>query len=256
MLDSHSHPPDWGILPILIQIGPIAITSYNFFILLALCVGALVYYLEAREHKSTNEGTFFVAIAALVGGTIGAKLLIWLSDLPFIVSHISQVELLLSGRTIVGGLIGGWIGVVLTKKRLGITVKKGNLFAPAIAAGMIFGRIGCFLQGCCFGIGTKLPWGVDFGDGVKRHPTQIYEIIFWLGMYSYLQWAKRLNQAPGALFSRLITSYFIFRFFLEFLKSEQRLVLNLTIYQYVAILVLIFQLWKGIIDRVIRDKTV
>ena len=155
-----------------------------------------------------------IAFGSIAGGILGAKILQWIIDYKFIFSHTSDLDLLLSGRTIVGGLIGGAIGAILTKKILRIKEKRGNLFAPAIAMGVAIGRLGCFFRGCCYGKETLLPWGVDFGDGVLRHPTQLYESLFMLIMFVYLEKIKnKENIKPGQLFKTLMISYFIFRFF-------------------------------------------
>ena len=139
------------------------------------------------------------------------------------------------------GLIGGTIGVVITKKMLGMeNQKRGNLFAPAIAIGVAIGRLGCFFRGCCFGKETSLPWGINFGDGILRHPTQIYEAIFMLGMFFYLKWKSKQNTAPGSLFRILIVSYFTFRFFIEFLRVEPVAFLGLTWFQIISLGVLAY----------------
>ena len=85
----------------------------------------------------------------------------------------------------VGGLIGGLIAVEWTKRWLRVTIPTGDLLVVPLVAGIAIGRIGCFLTGLAdrtYGLATGLPWGVDFGDGVLRHPTQIYEIVFLTGL--------------------------------------------------------------------------
>ena len=86
----------------------------------------------------------------------------------------------LGGKTIVGGLHGGWAGVELAKWRLGIRHSTGDVFVFPLIFGMSVGRIGCFLTGLpdhTYGNHTSLPWAVNFGDG-PRHPTQLYDIVF------------------------------------------------------------------------------
>jgi prolipoprotein diacylglyceryltransferase len=163
----------------------------------------------------------------------------WIINYRLIIESFPDITPLLSGRTITGGLIGGTLAVMYVKYKLKIKDKKGNLFAPAIAIGVAIGRIGCLFKGCCYGIATSLPWGVDFGDGIPRHPTQIYEIIFFLLMFVFLM-VKRETAKPGQLFYWLMNSYFIFRFVEEFIREEPTLFLGLTIFQYISIVALIF----------------
>ena len=241
MVDSHFHPENWGIQPTLFQIGDFSIPSYSFFVLLGLLVGFIVYLYEARKQNKLNENNFLIVIGAITGGIIGAKILHWIIDYKYIISNLSNLEILLSGRTIIGGLIGGTIGAIITRKILGIKERKGNLFAPAIALGVAIGRLGCFFRGCCYGKATSLPWGVDFGDGILRHPTQIYESLFMLIMFFYLQKVKnKENIKPGQLFELLMIFYFIFRFFIEFIRVENVVLLGLTSFQIISICAIIY----------------
>jgi phosphatidylglycerol---prolipoprotein diacylglyceryl transferase len=239
MLDYHTVPTEhWGLRPVLFQIGPFNISSYSFFVLLGLIVGLVVYFYLSKKEQKLSENSFYILVSALVGGILGAKIPIWIMNLPLIIKSFPDISPLLSGRTITGGLIGGTLAVMYIKKRLNIKDKKGNLFAPAIAIGVAIGRIGCLLKGCCYGTPTKLPWGIDFGDGIPRHPTQIYEIIFFVVAFIILL-IKRKNAKPGQLFYRLMNSYFIFRFFEEFIREEPRY-LGITVFQYISIAALLF----------------
>jgi prolipoprotein diacylglyceryltransferase len=96
---------------------------------------------------------------------------------------------LMEGKTIVGGLLGGLIAVEWTKRRIGVIRSTGDDMALPLAAGMCIGRVGCFLTGLgdhTYGTPTSLPIGVDFGDGIPRHPTQLYEIAFLLALGALL----------------------------------------------------------------------
>ncbi len=249
MIDEHFYPENWGIRPVLFEIGDFGVPSYSFFVLLGLLVGILIYFYEARQKKSLDERGFFIAIGSLFGGILGAKILQLLIDYKYIFSHLPDFEVIFSGRTIIGGLIGGTIGAVITKKILGIKEKRGNLFAPAIAMGVAIGRLGCFFRGCCYGEETFLPWGVNFGDGVLRHPTQIYESLFMLVMFFYLEKVKNKdNIKPGQLFKQLMTAYFIFRFLIEFIRVEPVTFVGLTIFQIISIGVIIYLMREDIIN--------
>lgn len=237
MIDSHLHPETWGVMPVLFSFGSFKIPAYEFFVLLGLIVGLGIYFYESKNQKRFGKSTIWLLVAALVGGVLGAKIPIWIWNYKLIISTFPDLSVILSGRTITGGLIGGFIGVVLAKKYFGIKERRGNIFAPAIALGVAIGRIGCFLRGCCFGKETALAWAVDFGDGIMRHPTQIYESIFMLGLFFYLIWKKKKNPKPGQLFDILMISYFTFRFFIEFIRVEPVAFLGLTWFQLVSVVV-------------------
>ncbi len=129
-----------------------------------------------------------IVAAAIAGAAIGGKLLYWFEDPALTLQHASDLMFLMASKTVVGGLVGGLIAVEITKKFIGLRESTGDLFAVPLALGIAIGRIGCFLAGLqdhTYGLPTTLPWGVDFGDGIARHPTQIYEAAFlaWLAWY-------------------------------------------------------------------------
>jgi len=241
MLDEHIVPPGWGIRPVLFSINGVDIPAYGFFVGLALYIGIFVYWRETKKSCQNNENGFYLAVAGLLGGAVGAKLLEWLINYRFIAAHFSDLRIFLYGRTIVGGLIGGTVAVMAVKWKMGIRARLGNAFAPAIALGVAIGRIGCFLAGCCYGKTTGMGWGVNFGDGALRYPTQLFESVFMLGMFFWLRRrAKNPVIKPGQLFGELMLAYFSFRFLLEFIKDEPVTFLGLTIFQYISVIVIIY----------------
>lgn len=252
MFDTHTLPssitPEWGVQPVLFSVAGIDISSYGFFMALGIVVGGLWYWYEARKERQADENTFLIGAAAIIGGAFGAKLLELIVNPAFVIAHFSDPAALLSGRTIIGGLLGGWFAVRMTKRWLKIEGRRGNLFAPAVALGVTVGRIGCFFRGCCYGTPTGLPWGVDFGDGISRHPTMIYEAIFTLGVFFYLLHRKRQHPAPGALFTVFLNAYFVFRFMVEFIRVEPQL-WGLSVFQWISLLALIAINWQTIVAR-------
>jgi phosphatidylglycerol---prolipoprotein diacylglyceryl transferase len=225
----------WGVQPVLFRAGNWQVPSYGAFILLGILTGLLVYLLEARRNRILSRSTLVILIAAVVGGILGAKGLYVVLNAGRILRLSDAWALILGGRSIVGGLAGGAIAVFLVKRKLGITERKGNLFAPAIAAGVAVGRLGCFLRGCCHGKPTSLPWGVDFGDGIPRHPTQIYESFFMLGLFIILMACRDKVRHPAVLFWILMLSYFLFRFFVEFIRVEEVWAAGLTSFQWISL---------------------
>ena len=127
-----------------------------------------------------------------------------------------------SGKTVVGGIIGGYIGVEIAKKCVGITESTGDAFAVALPLAQAVGRVGCLLNGCCYGTEFHSSWSVALAE-TNRHPTQIYETILLLGLAGFL-WQRRLVPAPaGHLFRRYLVGYALIRFFLEFLRGDPSL---------------------------------
>ena len=171
---------------------------------------------------------FCLAAAGFVGGVFGARL-------PFVFgAESSAVNWLADGKTITTGLIGAYLAVEGVKLLLGVRVKTGDSFALPLAAAVAVGRWGCFFNGCCAGTETALPWGVDFGDGVKRHPTQIYESLFHLGMAVVVGSVMARRLIPGHRLQLYLIAYAVYRFATEFDRPEPAVAWGLTFYQWAA----------------------
>lgn len=232
-------PEHWGVYPTL-QLGGMAVPAYGAFMLLALIAGITVYALLARRHPVQGQQGVLLLLAAVIGGVLGAKIPVWVVNWRQIVAVLPDIRPLLSGRTVVGGLIGGVLSVILMRRWLGIVTPSGNLFAPAIALAIAVGRLGCFLGGCCYGVAA--PWGVDFGDGVLRHPTQLYESAFALALFAFLLATRRIFSEPGRLFGIFMIAYFTFRFGVEFLRAGDVTSVGLTAAQLVSLGVVAYYL--------------
>ena len=175
--------------------------------------GVLLYgVLRRREGDVIHDRSrLHVLVGAAIGALLGARFLAW----------ISAPELTLAaffaGKTIVGGLLGGLIGVEITKKLIGVRTSTGDLFVYPLIVAMIIGRIGCFLSGPAdqtHGLPTSLPWGIAVGDGIPRHPVALYEIAFLIAIVPLL----RGKRAPGDRFRMFMLAYLTFRLLVDYLK--------------------------------------
>jgi len=200
----------------------------NFFVILGTLAGIYTYYWGIKKtqinFRINGEDLFLIFIGALLCGILGAKIPVWILNWDKIIAAqgIERIWLIITGRTLVGALIGGFIGVELTKKIIGVKSSTGNLFAPALAIGLALGRIGCFIKQCCYGVETNLPWAVYMHEAY-RHPTQIYEAIFHFTAFIIMFIKIKKNSGklkPGTLFPAYIFAYSIFRFITEFLRAD------------------------------------
>jgi len=232
---------EWGIRPVLVTVAGWDVPSYSFFMLLAVMVGLLLFWRETRRQEAVSERTFHVLLGALFGGVLGSKLPMIILYWREMLAEFPGLTMLISSRSIVGGLVGGAVGVFLMKKWMGIIGRRGNLFVPGIAAGVAIGRLGCFLRGCCYGTPTHLPWGVDFGDGILRHPTQIYEAIFMVLVLAVgLVAVRRFPEPTGLVFKMFMITYFNFRFLIEFIRDEKVVWSGFTLFQVVSVAMVAF----------------
>lgn len=224
---------------------------YPALMLLAIATGVLLGRRSQRSLGLTARERLAIGLGAFCGGMIGGKLPFVLADWEGLLSGRAWLD---NGKTIVFGLVGGYFGVELAKRIMDIRVKTGDGFAVPVAAAVAVGRLACFSGGCCYGTRTSLPWGVDFGDGLRRHPTQLYEFAFHLSAAVLLAALRRRNLFRGQLIKLYILAYLAYRFLTEFLRPEPILALGLTGYQWASLaLIPVFGLlWAA--DRVIPSQ--
>jgi len=208
----------------------LGIPAYTFFVTLGIIAGLVYYFVDLKRRGQVSEGAVKIVFAALVCGVIGSKI-------PLIFEGHSRIEILY-GKSIVGGLLGGMFGVIIIKKIAGIKLKLGNVIAPSVALGLAIGRFGCFFNGCCYG--KVASWGFDFGDGLLRLPTQLFESAFHLTAFVLLIYFKNKVKTAGILFKLYLLVYFIFRFIMEFIRENPIIWGRMTIYQIICGLGLIY----------------
>jgi phosphatidylglycerol---prolipoprotein diacylglyceryl transferase len=198
---------------------------HTIFEVLSYTVGTQVFLWQRRRLKLASlddkDQALLVIVAAAIGAALGSKLAFWAEDPISAFTNFPDWRHLLEGKSVVGGLLGGLIGVEICKKIIGQRKSTGDAFVLPLAVGMCIGRIGCFLAGLSdrtYGNATTLPWGVDFGDGIARHPTQLYEILFLIGLTSVILWRKQRFSQIGDAFRTYLASYLLFRLLIEFIK--------------------------------------
>jgi uncharacterized radical SAM superfamily Fe-S cluster-containing enzyme/prolipoprotein diacylglyceryltransferase len=215
--------------------------TYPTIMFVAIATGFFLYRRQPRPPDVLPWQMVCIALGAFCGGMIGAKLPFVLADWD---GFLSGAAWFTDGKTILAGLVGGYFGAEAIEWALGIRSKMCDIFAVPLAVGIGIGRLGCFHAGCCRGVATSLPWGVDFGDGIARHPTQLYEVAFHLTAAVVLWQLQRRGMFRGQLVRLYLVAYFIFRFATEFIRPEPTIWLGLTGYQLAAlVLTPFFALW-------------
>jgi phosphatidylglycerol:prolipoprotein diacylglycerol transferase len=214
--------------PAYLHLGPLALHPHWIFESLAYTAGYYLYRRLRRQRGDVIDSRvrWWVTLAAIVGGFAGSRILSAFEDPLFLTHHWLEPRLLLGGKTIVGGLVGGLIAVESVKRLLGIRIATGDLLALPLVVGIAIGRIGCFLSGLedqSYGIPTALPWGVDLGDGIARHPTQLYEILVLAVLAVVLIARTGMNATAGDRFKLFMVVYLGFRLLVEFIKPVVRL---------------------------------
>lgn len=225
--------------PVNIPIGKSSIPIHFVCETLAYFLGYR-YYAYLRRNTTdliSSEHRLLIFVGAAAGAFIGSHVIGVLEN-PLLLSHLN-ITYFMSNKTITGGLLGGLIGVELTKKQIGVTVSSGDMMVYPLILAMIIGRTGCFLAGLedgTYGIASHLPWAIDFGDGVRRHPTNLYEILFWFLLWIGLRpLESRWTLANGSRFKLFMASYMVFRLLIEFIKPDYFFSFGLSVIQLVCI---------------------
>lgn len=199
----------------------------------AYLLGSLVFFVLNCKRGFSRRESSWVLLAALLGGTIGAKV----SRLTLsLVSGVDPLTLLAhpDGRTIIGGIIFGWLAVEISKKRLGITRSTGDSFAFALSAGEAVGRVGCFFNGCCYGTEATVPWAV-YQSGAMRHPAQLYSAAAALCIFLFLCFIRQKVKYEGDLFRIYLFLFGSSRFILEFFRERSEVFWGLSIAQWISL---------------------
>ena len=210
----------------------------SFDIAAWLAAGAAAYWVSRRDLRFPAQSFELPYVATLMfGAGVGAYLFgsanLWLSGQSGV------------ARSVEGALAGGIMAIELYKWTAGITLRTGARFALPLAVGIAIGRLGCYFAGLddfTYGTPTSLPWGHDFGDGVRRHPVQLYESAA-MAIFALAYVLAVLNRNAFVItngFYLALAYYGAQRFLWEFLKPYGALVGPLTLFHLLSLCILIY----------------
>ena len=246
--------------PVYLTIGSVRFHPHPIFESIAYFVAWRIALYRFRQSTVKIPQQGVIMAGGLIGGIVGAKLLAILQHIDLLwTGEANWIGLLIGGKTIVGALLGATFGVEVTKKIIKVPTSTGDAFAYPLIVGTAIGRIGCFLTGLSdqtYGTATSLPWGVDFGDRIIRHPTQLYEVIFLVGLFIFLRFRvapDRLNSKSnriisGDLFRFYMVGYLSFRWAIDFIKPDFHPLLGMSAIQIACLLGLVY--YRGAIRRI------
>jgi len=205
--------------------APTALIAHTVLEMAGIFTGMRLYAANMRRHAVGGIGRgagFNIALGCIAGAVVGSKLAVWLDRPDVAMAAGSSLRLWLMGQSIVGALVGGLCGVELAKRLTGVRESTGDAFVVPLAVGIAIGRIGCFVAGLhddTYGNPTTLPWGIDFGDGIARHPTQLYDIAFVAALAALLaRFRPTLARVPGLAFKLFLSGYLAWRLAIDFVK--------------------------------------
>jgi len=220
------------VYPELAHWGFVHIRTYGLMLALAFLVGTWLGMREAKRLGLDEDRLVNVILIVLIASVLGARAL-------YVLEHIQEfrrewgsvIALWQGGLTLYGGVIAGTIAGLLAAQRLGLPMwTVADALAPSLALGTGIGRVGCFLNGCCYGRPTTLPWGVhfppdsfaglEFGNAAV-HPSQLYFAAAGVILFALLWGLRRRMTVPGVLFWTFIVLFGLVRIPLDMTRAYE-----------------------------------
>jgi phosphatidylglycerol:prolipoprotein diacylglycerol transferase len=211
---------------------PIHTTAYGWLMLAGIFVSIFLW----SQMIKRDDRLVLVYVAALAGAFLGAKL-VYLGAEGWLHWHdANRWVILATGKSVTGALLGGYLAVEIAKRLLGYRGTTGDWFAVIVPVGIVLGRVGCILNGCCLGRACEPSWfTMNDANGVARWPAALVELLFNALMLGVILILRRQKILPGQHFHIYLMAYGLFRFFHEFLRDTPQIVGPVSGYQIAAL---------------------
>lgn len=225
--------------PVLFRIGDFSVHAYGVMLAVGFAAGIYGLIRGGRKAGVPEEKLLEMSIWIMAAAIVGARLFHVLLELPLYLANPLQVFMVRSGGlSFHGGLIFGILtGLIYTHRQKLPQGLVADLVAPNLALGYAFVRLGCLLNGCCFGRPTALFWALPtaYTDATLRHPTQLYASAAAFLIYFILRQRGKYTRFSGQLFWEFLFLYSVYRFGIEFLRETTSYIGFLTLGQAVSL---------------------
>ncbi len=208
--------------PILFKIGSFPVHSFGVIMIVAFLVGLAIARARAKRLGIDPNKLADMAFWTLIVGILGARVAFILQDLGYYLKHTDELfSWQFAGLTSFGGVIAGIGFMVFWAKRAGWPVRLVlDVIGPAGLVMHAIGRVGCLLNGCCYGGVCALPWGIHVDKvPVPMHPAQIYDALMNLAAIPIILWVERKGQSRGQVFALVLVFHGLARFIYEFWRA-------------------------------------
>jgi phosphatidylglycerol:prolipoprotein diacylglycerol transferase len=211
------------------HLGPLTVHWYGILLALGFLAGLWTAARRAKLTGVPGDKISDVGLWLIIGAILGARILYvvtyWKES--FAGQPITEIFMIQRGGLVFyGGLIGSALACIIYCRREKLPLwKVADVLAPSIALGYVFGRLGCLMNGCCFGRECSLPWAIHFPashvtGGAPVHPTQIYDSLLNLVLYAALVWLYRRKKFDGQIFAAYLMCYAITRSIVETFRGD------------------------------------
>lgn len=249
--------------PVVFKVYGLTVYSYGTMLALAFLLAIVTAIFRAQKLKIDSQVIFDLGIVIMLSGILGARLFSVLLNFSYYAKNPAEIiRIDKGGLVVLGGVIASIITVYIYCR-----VKRLDLFdiadvvAPSLSLGQAIGRLGCFLNGCCWGTPTGLPIGIRFPPrdfmpeeywGVPLHPVQLYNVFGNLVLFCVLSYVFKTRKVKGEVFAFYLILHPAFRFSMEFLRGDnEKVFAGLTVFQIMSIFLFI----AGIIMMAVIRKT-
>lgn len=207
--------------PVLFHIGGFPVYSYGAMLFLAVLAAVIVLRHELNRRGLDGSAAYLIGAVAAITGVVGARVFYVLGNLADFSGHWVQVfDVNMRGLVYYGGLLLAVPSCILLVQRMKLPVGVvADAIGLAIPLSIAIARVGCFLNGCCGGKPSGLPWAVTFPNtATPVHPTQLYELILDLAAFGFLLWVRKRLRRDWDLFLLSLAAYGLVRFIMEFFR--------------------------------------
>jgi phosphatidylglycerol:prolipoprotein diacylglycerol transferase len=212
---------------------------------------ALLYPVSRHLGAGDRRRYHVLQAITLVGAIVGAKIAALMGDHQWpLVPLSSGADLVTGGRSIVGGLLGGFFAAEIAKPLLGYTLPPNDRFAAILPFSLAIGRVGCFLSGCCRGTPFDGWPSIAYADGIARHPAPLYEAAFQVAIGLVFVALVRRRILEGRLFAVYLVAYGAYRFASEFVRETPHVLFGYSVYQALCVVMIV----AGGTTLVLRSK--
>lgn len=218
-------------------------TLYGWIVLIGILVGGWFWSRKWKERPAS----FPIFIGAILGAFLGAKILFLVAEGWAHLDQPSRWMIWLSGKTILGALLGGYAAVELVKRWVGHTEPTGDWFAVGVPISIAIGRIGCLRYGCCPGVPFEGPdwFTLDGGAEVDRWPAVPLELLFNLAFVAIILPFALRGAGRGQLFHCYLVGYGCFRLWHEAYRDTPKMGCGISVYQVAAFALVCLGLVRG-----------
>ena len=239
------------MLPIICRIGSFTIYSYGLMLAVAFLIGSSLVALQAKRQHVDPDIIFNLCFLVFISGVIGARILYVIENINYYLKEPFEIILLSrGGLSWFGGLILGFISAVayLRKKKLP-TYTILDLVIPFVALAQAMGRVGCLLNGCCYGGVSK--YGIYFAaHELPLIPTQLYSSLALIFIFIILRFLQDRPHREGEIFFAYLILYSAKRFFIEFWRQDNEIILfGLTLFQLISFVIFFLAAWKFLLNK-------